>query len=83
MPKKIRYPLWIAPNHAFILGVPTSLSSDLDLKIYVKNVNDHEPQFLIEEFGVNFTEHSSPGSERVKIVGTIDRDDAEDDIIGL
>ena len=62
------------------LGVPTSLTSDLDLKIYVKNVNDHEPQFLIEEFNVSFTEHTSPGSQRVKIVGTIDRDDADDDI---
>ena len=49
---------------AYDLGVPTSLTSDLDLKIYVKNVNDHEPQFLIEEFNVSFTEHTSPGSQR-------------------
>ena len=68
---------------AYDLGVPTSLTSDLDLKIYVKNVNDHEPQFLIEEFNVSFTEHTSPGSQRVKIVGTIDRDDADDDILEL
>ena len=61
------------------LGVPTSLTSDLDLRIYVKNVNDHEPQFLIEEFDVKFTENQSPGLERVKIVGTIDRDDNDEE----
>ena len=60
-------------------GVPTSLSSDLDIKIYVKNVNDHEPQFLIKEFAANFTENMAPGRERVKIVGTIDRDDVDED----
>lgn len=40
---------------AFDLGVPTSLSSDLDLKIYVKNVNDFHPQFLMDQLVVNFT----------------------------
>jgi len=43
------------------LGVPTQLQSDLDLTIYVKNVNDNEPQFLIDVFNVNFTENKSPG----------------------
>ena len=42
---------------AFDLGIPTPLQSDLDLTVYVKNVNDHEPQFLLDEFAVNFTEH--------------------------
>ena len=51
------------------LGVPTSLSSDLDLRIYVKNVNDHEPEFLVKEFSANFTENTQPGRERVKIIG--------------
>lgn len=37
------------------LGVPTPLSSDLDLTIYVKNVNDFQPQFLVNEYQVNFT----------------------------
>lgn len=37
------------------LGVPTPLSSDLDLTIYVKNVNDFQPQFLVDEYHVNFT----------------------------
>lgn len=64
---------------AYDLGVPTALQSDLDLKIYVKNVNDHEPQFVVEEFIANFTEHRQPGSERVKIVNTIDRDDDDED----
>jgi hypothetical protein len=40
---------------AYDLGIPTPLSSDLDLSIYVRNVNDHQPQFLIDEFTINFT----------------------------
>ena len=64
---------------AYDLGVPTSLSSDLDVRIYVKNVNDHEPEFLVTEFNANFTENSQPGRERVKIIGTIDRDENEED----
>lgn len=32
-----------------------SLSSDLDLTIYVSNINDYRPQFMIDEFTVNFT----------------------------
>ena len=60
-------------------GVPTSLSSDLDIKIYVKNVNDHEPQFLVQEYSANFTENTTPGRERIKIIGTIDRDDIDEE----
>jgi len=37
------------------LGVPTPLSSDLELVIYVKNVNDYQPQFTVDAFQVNFT----------------------------
>ena len=59
--------------------MPTSLSSDLDIKIYVKNVNDHEPQFLVREFQANFTENLAPGRERVRIIGTIDRDDIDEE----
>jgi hypothetical protein len=40
---------------AYDLGVPTPLSSDLDLTIYVRNVNDYEPQFLMDEYNINFT----------------------------
>jgi cadherin 23 len=42
---------------AYDLGIPTPLQSDLDLTIYVKNVNDHEPQFMVDDFHANFTEH--------------------------
>lgn len=40
---------------AFDLGEPTSLSSDLDLTVYVSSVNDYQPQFLVDELFVNFT----------------------------
>ncbi|KAH8250254.1 hypothetical protein KR026_009305 [Drosophila bipectinata] len=59
---------------AFDQGLPTSLSSDLDLSIYVRNVNDYEPQFIVNEISVNFTEHSDPGAERIKLPDTIDKD---------
>ena len=36
-------------------GVPTWLSTDLDLVIYVRNVDDCPPQFLVDVFQVNFT----------------------------
>jgi len=40
---------------AYDLGIPTPLSSDLDLMIYVRDVNDFEPQFVKEQVTVNFT----------------------------
>ncbi len=64
---------------AYDLGVPTSLQSDLDINIYVRNVNDHEPQFLVDEVRVNFTEHKAPGAERVKLAKTVDRDDVDEE----
>ncbi|XP_037731996.1 cadherin-23 [Drosophila subpulchrella] len=62
---------------AYDQGLPTSLSSDLDLTIYVRNVNDYEPQFIVNEISLNFTEHSDPGSERIKLPDTIDKDQLE------
>ncbi|BES92052.1 Cadherin domain [Nesidiocoris tenuis] len=62
---------------AYDHGTPTPLSSDLDLTIYVRNVNDYEPQFLVEEFAVNFTENMRPGVERRQIIDTVDRDDVD------
>ncbi|XP_043655694.1 cadherin-23 [Drosophila teissieri] len=59
---------------AYDQGLPTSLSSDLDLTIYVRNVNDYEPQFMVNEISVNFTEHADPGSERIKLPDTLDKD---------
>ncbi|CAL4059672.1 unnamed protein product [Meganyctiphanes norvegica] len=64
---------------AYDLGVPTPLSSDLDLTIYVRNVNDFEPQFLQDEQMLNFTEHKPAGAELFKIMKTVDRDDLDDD----
>ncbi|CAH0391322.1 unnamed protein product [Bemisia tabaci] len=64
---------------AYDLGLPTPLTADLDLVVYVRSVNDHQPQFLIDEFTINFTEHEKPGSERVKLVDTVDRDRDEMD----
>ncbi|KAJ1522204.1 hypothetical protein ONE63_002512 [Megalurothrips usitatus] len=63
---------------AYDLGIPTPLSSDLDLTIYVRNVNDYEPQFLVDEFTVNFTEHSPPGHERRILIDTVDRDEVDE-----
>ena len=64
---------------AYDLGIPTPLQSDLDLTIYVRNINDHEPQFLVDEFEANFTEHKRPGLEHVLLVNTVDRDDEDED----
>ncbi|XP_036323215.1 cadherin-23 [Rhagoletis pomonella] len=63
---------------AYDQGLPTSLSTDLDLTIYIRNVNEYEPQFVVEEIHVNFTEHADPGSERVKLPDTIDKDEVDD-----
>ncbi|KAL1123291.1 hypothetical protein AAG570_002377 [Ranatra chinensis] len=63
---------------AYDHGVPTPLSTDLDLTIYVRNINDYQPQFLIDEYTVNFTEHVRPGSERRRLIETVDRDDVDE-----
>lgn len=60
------------------MGTPTPLSSDLDLMIYVKNINDYEPQFLIDVHNVNFTEEQPAGFEKVVLPETIDRDEVDD-----
>ncbi|XP_017865167.1 PREDICTED: cadherin-23 [Drosophila arizonae] len=62
---------------AYDQGLPTSLSTDLDLTIYVRNVNDYEPQFIVNEISVNFTEHSDPGAERIKLPDTVDKDEMD------
>lgn len=63
---------------AFDQGIPTPLSTDLDLIIYVRNVNEYEPQFLVDEISVNFTEHTKPGIEKMKLPDTVDRDEVDD-----
>ncbi|XP_055621395.1 cadherin-23 [Toxorhynchites rutilus septentrionalis] len=62
---------------AFDQGVPTSLSSTLELSIYVYT-NDCEPQFLVEKINVNFTEHAEPGIEHWKLPDTVNVDEIED-----
>ncbi|XP_076057455.1 cadherin 88C isoform X2 [Oratosquilla oratoria] len=64
---------------AYDQGMPTPLSSDLDLTIYVRNVNDYEPQFLKDQEFVNFTEHKTPGAERYRLLDTVDRDDLDEE----
>ncbi|GFG38793.1 hypothetical protein Cfor_02805 [Coptotermes formosanus] len=66
------------PRNAYDLGVPTPLSSDLDLTVYVRNVNDYEPQFLLDEYNINFTEHSELGLERRRLIDTVDRDEVDE-----
>lgn len=62
---------------AYDQGVPTPLTSELDLTIFVRDVNDYQPQFLIDEFTINFTEHQKAGSERYDLINTVDRDDID------
>ncbi|XP_044743020.1 cadherin-23, partial [Chrysoperla carnea] len=62
---------------AYDLGVPTALSSDLDLTIYVSNVNEYEPQFAMDDFFVNFTENEPAGKETRKLPDTVDRDELD------
>lgn len=64
---------------AYDLGIPTPLSSDLDLSIYVRSVNDHQPQFLIDKFTINFTEGQPPGVEQWQLTDTVDQDRDEID----
>lgn len=63
---------------AYDQGIPNSLSTDLDLTIYVRNVNEYEPQFLVENIFANFTEHLLAGAQKVKLPDTIDKDEVSD-----
>ncbi|KAK5649206.1 hypothetical protein RI129_000235 [Pyrocoelia pectoralis] len=62
---------------AYDLGEPSPLSSDLDLTIYVSNIDDYRPQFTTDEFFLNFTENMVSGIECHKLPDTIDRDELE------
>ncbi|XP_057660172.1 cadherin-23 [Diorhabda carinulata] len=64
---------------AYDLGVPTPLSSELDLTVYVSDINNYQPQFMIDEYHVNFTENVSPEVEIRKLPDTVDRDEFEYD----
>ncbi|XP_047739893.1 cadherin-23 [Hyalella azteca] len=58
-------------------GLPTPLKGDLDLTIYVRNVNDNKPQFPQDFVVVNFTENTSPGSDSLLLPDTVDVDDLD------
>ncbi|KAH9361060.1 hypothetical protein HPB48_002922 [Haemaphysalis longicornis] len=60
---------------AYDLGQPTSLSSDLDLTVFVTDVNDYAPEFTEDVHQLTFTENLRPGMETYKLISTIDRDD--------
>uniref|UniRef100_A0A182JWJ6 Cadherin domain-containing protein n=1 Tax=Anopheles christyi TaxID=43041 RepID=A0A182JWJ6_9DIPT len=59
---------------AYDQGIPTPLSSTIDLIVYVRDVNDNLPQFLLKEISLNFTEHMTPGAERIRLPDTVDQD---------
>ena len=65
---------------AYDLGVPTPLQTDLDLVILVQNVNDHLPQFIVDEYTLNFTENQVAGLERRQVLRTVDLDEEEDGV---
>ncbi|XP_066258040.1 cadherin-23 isoform X2 [Euwallacea similis] len=62
---------------AYDMGIPTSLISDLDLTVYVTDINGYQPQFLQDEFIVEFTENQSAGVEKRLLPDTVDRDELE------
>ncbi|ETN63913.1 hypothetical protein AND_004358 [Anopheles darlingi] len=59
---------------AYDQGVPTPLSSSVDLIVYVRDVNDNQPQFLLREISLNFTEHTIPSAERIRLPDTVEQD---------
>ena len=63
---------------AYDLGLPTPLQSDLDLTILVVNVNDHQPQFIVDEYSVSLTERREAGLERRRVLNTVDLDAVEE-----
>ncbi|KAG8193980.1 hypothetical protein JTE90_013674 [Oedothorax gibbosus] len=60
---------------AYDLGQPTSLSTDLDLTIFIVNVDDNAPEFTEDDYEVIFTENLDAGKETFKLIATVDKDD--------
>ncbi|XP_057365539.1 cadherin-23-like isoform X1 [Daphnia carinata] len=58
-------------------GIPTWLSTDLDLTIYVRNINDHQPQFPLDIFQINITEHD-PSTDPIQLPETVDLDEPDE-----
>ncbi|CAG9119461.1 unnamed protein product [Plutella xylostella] len=59
---------------AYDLGIPTPLSSDLDLTIYVQNVDNYRPRFPERNLQLNFTENGQPAENSVYLPSVIERD---------
>ncbi|ODN06167.1 Cadherin-23 [Orchesella cincta] len=64
---------------AFDLGIPTPLSSELDLTILVKNIDDYKPAFTLSEFVTQLTENAPPAKERIQLPATMDQDDEDEE----
>ncbi|CAL8106930.1 unnamed protein product [Orchesella dallaii] len=64
---------------AYDLGIPTPLSSELDLTILVKNIDDYKPAFTVSEFVTQLTENAPPEKERIQLPATEDRDDEDEE----
>lgn len=62
---------------AYDLGIPTPLSSDLDLTIYVQNVDNYRPRFPERQISLNFTENAQPLDNSVYLPSVIERDEID------
>ncbi|XP_072938602.1 cadherin-23 [Epargyreus clarus] len=60
---------------AYDLGLPTPLSSDLDLTIYVQNVDNYRPRFPYKKFYLNITENVEDSG--VYLPSVIERDEID------
>lgn len=60
---------------AYDLGLPTPLSSDLDLTIYVQNVDNYRPRFPNKHIYINFTENAD--NNNIFLPTVIERDEID------
>ncbi|XP_060803722.1 cadherin-23 [Amyelois transitella] len=60
---------------AYDLGLPTPLSSDLDLTVYVQNVDSYKPRFPEKHLNLNVTENSLEYS--VYLPSVVERDEID------
>ncbi|CAD0199964.1 unnamed protein product [Chrysodeixis includens] len=60
---------------AYDLGLPTPLSSDLDLTIYVQNVDNYRPRFPNKHIHINFTENTPRSG--IYLPSVIERDEID------
>lgn len=60
---------------AYDLGLPTPLSSDLDLTIYVQNVDNYRPRFPVKYLYINITENTIDNG--VYLPSVLERDEID------